>query len=106
MLDKIIDKLRDYNPSSQGVISQILLAVSEFPQSEKRDLLLQDLLAKFDPVKINADKSTELIRFYMRSSPGDQLRQQIIEKLCRTNFMENENTLARMNSYQRQYLEL
>lgn len=44
MLDKIIDKLKDFNPSSQGVISQMLLAVSEFPQSEKRDLLLQDLL--------------------------------------------------------------
>jgi len=35
--DKIMDKFIAYNPTSQGVISQMLLGVSEFPQSEKRD---------------------------------------------------------------------
>lgn len=77
-----MDKFIAYNPTSQGVISQMLLGVSEFPQSEKRDQLMQSLLEKFQPIKLNADKSIELIQYYMRSTTGDKLRQQVIEKLC------------------------
>jgi|LauGreDrversion4_2_1035121.scaffolds.fasta_scaffold106481_2 hypothetical protein len=50
---------------------------------------MKDLIAKFKPEYLNADKTTELIQIYMRTPVGDQIRQEFVEKLCRANIIDN-----------------
>lgn len=42
----------------------------------------------------------------MRSPVGDQVRQEFIEKLCRSNIIDNPATFAKLNYVQKINLEL
>jgi hypothetical protein len=50
------------------------MAISEFPQSQERDDLMKEFMAKFKPEFLNIDKTTELIQIYMKNPIGDQVR--------------------------------
>ena len=58
---------------------------------------MKQLMDKFKPELLSPDKTIEMIQIYMRGAAGDKVRQEFIEKLCRTNLLENPAPLAKLN---------
>ena len=71
---QVIQRVKDYNSTSVALIASHALAISEFPQSQQRDDLMKDLMAKFKPEYLNIDKTTEFIQIYMKTPVGDHIR--------------------------------
>lgn len=81
-LEQVVDAIGKFDTKSQRLNCEQILGLLEFPETEKRNALIDAKIASIVPEDMVRDHKIELIKTYMGSSSGDDRSRVFIEKIA------------------------